>query len=200
MKDGHFMNKLIIDNMLKIGAGILIGVVLTALLIGQQTPIYGDDYHIIVGNNVEIISSVILDYQDYFNAEILNDFPIKKVDLLIVFAHGSTDNSSISLQLKDGVATFTDINANRVIWISCSVGIIDNIDQDTKHYSYSVSNELDVYNFEFKIKDQIFTEVQVTGWATYFLNLIKNGIDWDEAEIQARNMTNEYFKTIKGVA
>lgn len=189
-----------INEILKLGSVFLIGLLFATLLINQQVLIYDKDHYIIVGDYPKIISSIILDYQDYFNAQILNDFPIKKIDLLIVFAHGSNDNSSISILLKDRVATFTDINANRVIWISCSVGIIDNIDQDTKHYSYSVSNELDVYNFEFKIKDQIFTEVQVTGWATYFLNLIKNGIDWDEAEIQARNMTNEYFKTIKGVA
>lgn len=178
-------------------AAILIIATLIILPLNQPIEIYNENHYIVVGDSQGVISSIILDYQDYFNAQIINKFPKNKIDLIIVFAHGSLtdDKTKIILQLKNEIILLTGVNADRVIWISCGVGIIDDLDPNTKHYSYSIFNEEDKYYFRLNITNQVVNGIELIGWATFFLELIKTGLDWDVAEIQARNMTDEYFKS-----
>lgn len=186
----------------KVAATAIISIILTVMILGGQSsgPIYYEDRYILTGEFPNVTSSLVLDYQDYFDVQIINDLPKKHLNLLIIFAHGRNDVDSVSIELKHKTLTLTEIDANRVIWIACSIGIIDSLDLDTKHYSYSLSNENDTYYFKFT-KITVFDsgigitheDVEIIGWASFFLDLIKSGMNWDDAEIIARNMTNDFW-------
>jgi len=141
------------------------------------------------------------EYSKYFHAKIIDAIPDHHVHTLVVIAHGSNNGTHIFLQLNrsryrhnyiDAVTPLNDMPADQVIYAgSCSIGIIRQLDHDTDHYAYSIKNELDtvdaslIYNLNGRLID-----VNIRGWGQYFLDFIRAGMPWSQAEIQARNFVN----------
>lgn len=161
---------------------------------------YGN--YVVIGKTYGSIESSLFEevarlYSEYFNATIIQDIPDNLVENLIIIAHGTNDGSSIyfdlnnSRSLKDN--RFVEIEAENAIYMSCSIGIIRQVDSDTNHFAYSIINETDVYSGSYReTEDGILIDWNIEGWSVYFLELIKTGMDWFEAEILARDMVNEW--------
>lgn len=120
-----------------------------------------------------------------------------------IYNNEANNGSHIWLQLNNSITwinsthytlanPYNDIPAERVIYVSCSVGRIRAIDLDTKHYAYSITDELEEYGGKvWELPNGEYEVEEIYGWAVFFLDFIKAGMDWDQAEIEARRITNE---------
>jgi len=150
-----------------------------------------------------VIYNMAHQYSSYFDANIIGGIPDHRVHTLVILAHGGNNGTHIFLQLNNSrytkfnstfnvyASAMNDIPADRVIYISCSIGVIRQLDNDTKHYAYSLQNEPDTYNANVKeYSDGTIKAYDIHGFGQFFLDLIKTGMPWDQAELTARSMVN----------